>query len=193
MALNFPGPYEIELFYSVNGIVHISRINCDVSGNPTPGDDPDTIDLIQQNTSLVKVDVAVAAYVDLWKVHFNTSSTFDSYNLWKYDVGTFDRTFITAETLAVSGTNAQATTIAHQHTLTFRTTEGNNMKLVMLESSETKLIRESYAASGQQVKDIMDFVVGDTGWLLARDTSYPIASLNSVGGENERVSRTRYR
>lgn len=193
MALNFPGPYEVELFYTVDGITHTARYNCDTVGTPTPGDLPSTIDLAIRGGGMVQLDTAIAAWVLIWKATFDIPSSFDSFNLWKYDPGTFDRTFISAGTIGTAGTNVLTAIPAQQSTLTFRTLEGNNMRVTMLETTETTLDRVPYAGIGVFYQTIMDFVVSTDNWILARDTSYPIASLNFLGGQNERTFRQRHR
>jgi hypothetical protein len=40
---------------------------------------------------------------------------------------------------------------------------------------------------------LLALVEGTDNWMLARDTSYPIAGMNYLHGQNERIFRKRYR
>ena len=190
---NFPGPYEIELKYTCSGEQHVQRLNCDVVGSPTPGTDPTTIDMNLRSGSTIKVDAGVNAWTLLIDALFHTSVTFDDYTLWSYAPLTFDRTFIATATIGTNGVNAGAVNLSFQQILTFRTLEGGVMKLNFMESSATSIARLTYAASGPAVVAIFDFVNGTTNWILARDTSYPIAAIHSMGGENEALFKKRNR
>ncbi len=190
---NFPGPYEVEFTYTVTGITHTARLNCDVSGTPTPGDLPATIDLKLRSGGTVQLDTAVIAWINLIKFNFFTGVTFDNFTLWKYTAGTFDRIFISTGAIALIGTSAVATNLSHMDTSTFRTIEGNGMKLVFMESVNVSISRIPYAAVGVPTKAVFDFVTSTLNWILARDTSYPIAPLNFIGGQNEATFRSRNR
>lgn len=193
MALNYPGPYEIEFRYTTSGIQHTARYNCDVTGTPSPGDLPSAIDVNLRSGSTLSLDTVVANWVLLLDSLFHTSVTFDDYTFWKYTPLSFDRTFITTASIGSNGTSATATNLSHAIILTFRTIEGGVMKLNFMESINSQIARLTYAASGPDVKAIFDFVVSTANWVLARDTSYPIATIHSLGGENEAVFKKRNR
>ncbi len=193
MALNFPGPYEVELRYTVSGLIHTQRINCDVVGTPSPGDLPASINLVSRDASNPVLTTAVTAWVTLIKAAFNTATTFDDFTLWKYTPLTFDKTFISTGTLAIAGTDAALHVANIQQILTFRTQEGGPMRVVLMEVTSANELRTSYAASSALYQTFMDFVSGLSSWFLARDTSYAIASLNVVGGQNEALFKIRNR
>lgn len=193
MASNFPGPYEVEIHYTSNSNSHVQRLNCDVISTPNPGDAASTIDLKTRTGGSVQLDTAVAAWVALIADNFQTTATFDNFTFWQIDPGTFDKTFITTESLSQIGTGGGSSTPEHQVALTFRTIEGGSMRVVMLESQTTTNERKTYADSSIPIIAIMDFVVSGVNWILARDTSYPIAPLNSVGGQNEALFKKAYR
>lgn len=193
MASNFPGPYEVEIHYTSNSNQHVQRVNCDVLSTPAPGAAPSTIDLKVRGGGSVQLDTAVDDWVALLADNFEVPSSFDNFTFWKIDPGTFDKTFITTAALSQVGTGGGATTPEHQVALTFRTIEGGSMRIVMLESQTTTNERKAYIDSSVPIQAIMDFVVSTSDWILARDTSYPIASLNSVGGQNEALFKKAYR
>lgn len=193
MAQNFPGPYEVEIHYTSNTNAHVQRLNCGLTTTPAPGDPASGIDLSLRGGGSLQLDTAVIAWCNLLGALYPTETTFDNFTLWKYDVGTFDKTFITTEALAIDATGGGTNTPDHQLALTFRTIEGGTMRVVLLESQSTQQDRIPYAAAGQLIQDIMDFVVGTSNWILARDTSFPIAFLNAVGGQNEALFKKAHR
>jgi len=193
MAVNFPGPYEIEMTYTTDGLQHIQRLNCDVQGSVNPGDPLSGITLETKDSVGLPILTAIDEWSDLIIDRLNTGDTVDAFNFWKYTPLTFDRTFINAGAIAKAGLQAGASNESHQMTLTFRTLEGNSMKVVILETVETSQDRVPYASLGAVTKLIMDYVSGSDTWFLARDTSYPISSLNGVGGQNEAIFKIRHR
>ena len=193
MAENFPGPYEIELFYTIQGKTHIQRLNVDVQSAPAVGDAPTSITLETRDAAGIALNVAVTAWVNLHKVGYKSDCTFNSYNFWRYDALSYVRTWITSGVVGVAGTATPANLLASQVTYTFRTLEGNVMRIVLLEGVDLGNTRIPYASLTGYTKAIMDYVVASNTWVLGRDTSYPVAQLNLVGGQNEKVFKSRYR
>jgi len=193
MASNFPGPYELEIKYTVSSVEHVHRVSCDTVGTPTVGDLPTAITLQTKDTVGILLNTAVTAYVALLKVRYHTSVTFTSFDFWKYTPLTYIRQWISTGVLSVAGTSTGSTSLAQQSTFTYRTLEGNIMRTVLLESIDDTKDRVPYASAPASVKAIMDYIVASDTWVLARDTSYPISPLNAVGGQNEAVFKARYR
>lgn len=190
---NFPGPYIVEIKYTVDGLKHVQRNSCHIPIAPTAGDDPATIDVATRSGGTVDLATAVDDWVDLVRAMYHTSTTFDSYDLYyKQDADT-PRMWRATGILGLPGTNAGANNPAHQMTLTYRTQEGGVMRQVFLESFHGAQTVFPYAGSHVTAQALMDYVVAPTGWINARDTSYPIVPLNTVGGQNEATFRARYR
>ena len=162
MADNFPGPYEVEIFYTQDNLTHISRINTDVDGLPSPGDAPDTINLKTRIGGTVALTLAVSTWITTIKGFFANTTTFDSYNLWRYTAGTYKKTFITSGQIGEVGTSVNVATESHQATLTFRTQEGGSMRLVWLESAWGGKDRRPYAQLTAGLQGVFDQVVGTT-------------------------------
>ncbi len=193
MVDNFPGPYEIEMFYTVGGLQHTQRLNCFVDGSPPPGTPIVNISLNQRDFTLINVDTAVLAWVALIENLFNDTVTFDNYNVWQYTPLTYIKTFIAANTIGLPGTHVNPSNLAHQMTMTHRTIEGGILRIVLLESISQENTRVPYASAPADVQAVMDYVTRPNSWILARDTSYAIANLNYSTGENEAIFKERYR
>ena len=193
MPDNYPGPHVVDISYNVSNLTHHMQLNCDAGATLTPGADLATINLTQRNGSPVNVITAVTAWVNLIKALFNTAVTFNDFVLWQYTVGTFDRIFINSAVLDIAGTSATATVLAGQSITTFRTVEGGVMKLNLMESISPPAASVARAALTGTYDTMCDFVEGLTNWILARDTSYPIAGIATHPGQSEAVFKTRYR
>lgn len=193
MPDNFPGPYEVEIFYTSEGRQHIQRLNCDTVSAPSVGDAPNTINLDTRDVVGVQLDTAVAAWALLIAGTFHTSASIDSFNFWQYAPLTTNRTFITSGLLGQAGLSTSSNNGLHQATGTFRTIGGNIMKVVLLETIQTFQSRVPYATASNSLKAISDFVVSGSNWVLARGDTFPISPLNWVGGQNEALFKRVHR
>lgn len=200
MALNFPGPYQLRLFYQVNGtpggvVDHVMALNLDCSPAPSPGDAFSAITVV---TSLgtKALDGVVNALVAVLQPEFNSSATsFLSAELWKYTTGTFQASYISSMSVGLAGTSTSTNKEATQSIYTFRTTEGGIMKVTLMEDVYEKDEPIPYTGLTTESKAIVDFFVTggvDGVFFLARDTSFPIAFLKKFPGENEATFKSRF-
>ncbi len=199
MALNFPGPYELRLAYTTNvsavPLVHTARYNLDLTAVASPGDVFANVNVLTRGgVSTPDLATAVEAWLALLAPRHNTNSAFGALELWKYTPLTFEAIFISAyNPTVVLGTSATPVVIAGQETYTLRTVEGGIMRLVGIETIIGTNDRIPYPTTTASVDAIFDFVKSSVNWILARDTSYPIAALNFLGGQNEKTFRQRFR
>jgi hypothetical protein len=193
MAVNYPGPYEIELKYVYLTFEHVLRINCDVQSAPSVGDDPSTITLETRDTAGIALDDAVDEITDLLIPLFEDATTFTSFNFWKYTASSFVKTFITSGDISKDGTFVGTNTLAGQKIYTCRTQEGGIFKMVLMEPAIGDSLITAYGSLGGSNQAVMDYICASDTWMLARDTSYPIVPLNACNGQNEKVFRQRYR
>lgn len=190
---NFPGPYVITFNGTVNGQSHTYSINLNVDGNPSAGTPETAISAVRRDATLVNVNTALQALIDLYKVRFSTDYAFGGAVLWEVAPQSFEKQFITALSANALGTNAGSVVLAHYSMYTFRTTEGGIMKLTHLEDVEDSKTQRSYAELGGGEQALIDFIISDQNWLLGYDTSYPIGFIQGSYGENEALFRKRYR
>lgn len=193
MAINYPGPYEVEINYTVNSLDHVMRFNVALASAPDVGDDPSTIDVVLRSGANALLSSVVASLMGVLRPVYASTCTFTSYTLWRYTPNTFERTYITTGDISLAGTNAGATTLAGYIMLTFRTQEGGVMRVVLLENVVDQDIKQTYANAGVLFQNIFDYFTASTGWALARDTSYPVVPIFKSGGQNEKTWRQRYR
>lgn len=194
MTLNFPGPYEFRISYLYSGVTHEMRLNFQTTGVIDPGTPFDEIDVLQANSGSIKADVAMSTWLALIDGLWAASCTLGPVEIWRYFPESFVATFISAAEYAVVGTNGGSNNAARQDTLTFRTIEGGILKLNFLETAKAQANGVFAATGGDGDFDaIVNFVLDGTNWILGRDTSYPIAGLHYLTGQNEKTFRQRYR
>jgi len=194
MAINYPGPYEVRINYTVAGRSHQQRLNVRIDGTPVAGvDDFTTIDALRRDDTPVALDSEVDDWVDLIKVYFNsTDGDIVNAELWKYEAESFNADFVAAYDIAVAGTSATATSPASQLMWTFRTQEGGVMKISLMDVHVTPgaKISPPYTSGNLAVANAV--VLGTSPW-LARDTSYAIANIGLYPGQNEKLFKDIYR
>jgi len=194
---NFPGPFLVEIPYIVTGLAHSLTFNCDAIGTPAIGDAPDTVFLESKGGSGVALDDAADEFWGLARSFFNTAVLASTYTLWKCTEGTGERTFISGGSLAApNGVSGNATQLTQQTTITFRSGRGGYGKLEMLETAVPGEVRKIPAtASGYAfVNALVEYVVGPTSVVMARDRSFFVVPMN-IGWDpqNDKVFERRYR
>lgn len=194
MASNFPGPYQIEVNYTVDSRDHIMRLNCDVDTEPTAGEDPANIDLVQRDGSTVNLGTAVNALVALFAPLYYDDASFNSYTLWKYDAGTFNRTYKSAGTLSIVGSTSGSAEPASYSQLTFGTVLGGKMSIVLIEGRLATPVKLPLSNTGStQIDDIRDYVLSADAWMIGYDNSFAVRGINYLRGQNEALFKKYYR
>lgn len=204
MAINFPGPYEIRIGYTVGSLTapiipHVQKLNVDLVEPAAQADvfaNYNFIDKdgVQTNTLATLVEDWLTAMMAL----FHTSTTVDFVELWKYPTAqSFDSVFWSNYVPTANvGTSAGAAVSAGQDIYTFKTQEGGTMKVSLMENSVQPGPPISLAALSVQQTAMVDIVLdGDgvnyTAPFLARDTSYPSGFGKDFPGRNEALWKKR--
>lgn len=194
MTINFSGPNTLEFAYVADGKEHTQKINCEITGNPPTGTDTAIMTLNTKSGGTVVLHTAIDDYLNHIKSVFHTSVVWSSCTVKSHPDGGGAPTFIAVRPLSVAGTASAPVNLAHQTTITFRTGEGNTMRLQLMETSLTGRGRTSIAASGLAgFQALAAEQSGDDGWMLGKDTSYIVAGMNVSQTENEALSRARFR
>jgi len=186
---NFPGPYEVELAYAITigaqTLQHKQRLNCDVDVEPDVGDGFNTFNFKIRSGGVVNAQTAVDNWILLLVDFFDAGdASFATATLFKYVALSDVKNFKSVYDISEAGVAAGAAQAARQDTITFHTAEGNEMRLQFMETNLTATGRDFAPISEVLIKDVADFVIGTSNWILARDTSYPRA----VHAHNQRVN-----
>lgn len=191
MTMNYPGPYELRIYYNVYTgsitLTHCQRLNVRVDGTPVPGTPMGDIDFLRRDNTPFSATGEIDAWVTLMRARFAThaNNVITHAELWKVAPQSFDASFVSTYGINVAANGAGNTTIAGQEIYTFRTLEGGIMKLSFMQTGEPVGPPKSYAALIAGQKAIVDAVVNGTSPWLARDTSYPFAFIRMFPGQNE--------
>lgn len=188
MAENFPGPYELRIQYDTQLTYgrHIQRLNIDLTADPEPGPTTFAELTVVKNVGNTPLNTAVEAYLTLFRQMFNTAVDIGPITLWKYTPLTYESTFVTVyEPVIVSGTSGSATQQAGQAIITFYTEEGGILKLNFMESTHAHAADQAFPTNVSVVNNIADFVTGDDGFFIGRDTSRVLARKGWFPGINE--------
>lgn len=199
MTLNFPGPYELRIFYDTTVgstvIPHEQRLNVKCQSDPSPGALFSAINIVAGDNTVSDLQTEVDAWVALMKALFHTSSNINYAELWKYTPGTFLASFISTYNIAVAGTSGSATASATASIFVFRTIEGGLMKVQVMEgvrAATTRLAAAGLNASeAALVAYVLDPALGQ--FFLGRDTSYPFAFTYMYPGQHEALWKKRFR
>lgn len=195
MTLNFPGPYELRIFYSVDARDHVQKFNVDLTADPDVGTAFSSILAVTKGGGTENLAQVVSDYVGL-AVNFlsDTDASFDYAELWKITPFSFDGVYRAAHVIAESGVNATATGPANQVTMTFRTQEGGSARMTLLDTVDTGWKNVSYSQLGAgTAKDLFDYLFSSNSVFLGRDTSYFDAPVKYLVGQNERLFKRVYR
>lgn len=204
IELNYPGPYELRIFYTslpaVDPVLqHIQRLNIAMYGSPTQGDDFGNMYFSDKNGAhAVTLDTLVEDYLAVFNALFAATMTIDQVELWKYPtVQSFESVYWatytpTANVGTAGGSNGEAV----QDITTFRTQEGGIMKTSLMENVATPGLPKAYANMSATKKALVDFILDGDGAtysapFLGRDTSYPVASIKNFPGQNEATWKKR--
>lgn len=194
MALNFPGPLEARLFYTSATRRHEQRLNFNSPTVTLPGVDLTTVDVFIRGGIGPKFDVAIGDWIDLIKTQYpSVGGSFDYVEVWEYDSVSHLGTYLNTLQLGVAGTSGSTAVNAHQDIYTFRTQEGNGMRVELMESHTASFPKSTYAGLTANQQAIVDYLIGANGWIIARDTSYPVAFNWFYPGQNEALFKAIYR
>lgn len=197
MALNYPGPYEVRIAYTVpiGGVTlsHTQRLNCTPDVEPSPGDLFSTIQIERRDAATVDLETAVEQWVDLLIPLMKTDVTFQFAELWKYTALSFESEYVSVFDLSTAGTNGGITQAGGQMIWTFRTLEGGVMKINLMESVSPPALSRNYTAQSAAEKAVVDRITGVANTWLARDTSMPFTHMQLHPGQNEVIWKKRFR
>lgn len=190
MAINYPGPFEVRLFYTTNepaGVnEHVLRLSFQMAVEADPGDPfSDWIPVDKAGASVIALNTKVDDLITLIKPHFNTNVDFSLAELWEYAPGTFDAVYRSSYDVNVAGTSPSATVNHAQTVLSFRTALGGVMKVDMRGTVLAKGPQQSFPTNIAAINTTATgFLAGTSIW-WGRDNSYPVASIRYLPGENE--------
>ena len=205
MALNYPGPYELRIHYTVSiaGVVinHVQRLNIRLAAEPAAGEVFSAINALNRADVSHPLDEVTDRWIELMQPKFDVeNAAFSHAELWKNVPDSFEASFKATYPIALPGTAAGGPLTGGQIIYTFRTAEGGIMKVVMMETNQSAGPTIPAASLTGADDAIVDFLTDATvvsgvpgAMFLARDTSYPFANIALHPGVNEATFKKRWR
>jgi len=125
---------------------------------------------------------------------FHESVTIDYVELWVYDAEpSSDANYINTMTLGVAGASAAAPVPAQQTTMTFRSLDGGQCRIQLMETSLTGNTKDAYPFTNVPASAVAAYAISGSSPIIARDNAHLNVPMNLLGGQNERLFRKRYR
>jgi len=195
---NYPGPYEIRLFYTTNEPVtissHVLRLSLRLATDPSPGTPFDAIQTLNKAGS--PGNFLFADLTDLLTVvrgFYVSAVDFVRAELWRYPPQSFDALFVSAQSLGIGGTGTGTTQIAGQLIFTFRTSLGGIMKVDMRGTTVAPREKLSFPTAFAAFNNLANYFLLPNTPFIGRDNGVPIATLYALAGQNERAWKRVYR
>lgn len=194
MAINYPGPFEVRLFYTVNTLQHEQRLNLALSSPPSPGDLFSAITAVYGDTTTDTLDNAVDDWVGIMRPLINSAGgTFDFAELWEYEPESFEANFVSSYSIGLAATGGGSVVTAGQMIFVFRTREGGIMKINVLEGNRATGVPLTFGGLSPNEQLLVTAITsGATPW-MGRDTSYPFSFSRAFPGQNEAIFKKRFR
>lgn len=200
MASNFPGPYQLRMYYDVApgafaNVTHRMTMNIDVTNSPSPGTPFSGIDVSRRVGIDVALDTVASELQGVTRPLMSTADALITYaELWKYTPGTFDAQYISTYDISLAGLSGSAGRVTGVQIYTWRTAEGGIMQIYLMETVDTGNDQVAYNNLGADDTNFMDFFYEDaTSYALGRDTSHPLVPLRMSASRHEALFKQRFR
>lgn len=200
MTINYPGPFEIRLFYTTTpsgkpAYQHQAKYNCLMDGTPTPGGAFSGMNILTRSGLTAVLSTAIDAWVTLIKPGFSNTggNTIDFAELWEYEPNSFNASFISSYSIAVAGTGVANPVAGSEVIITYRTGGGGVMKQYFMESITGHGDTDSPPFASATWEGVRNFTIGTTNWQIGRDGNWPFTAINLYPGQSEKLFKLRYR
>lgn len=198
MAINFPGPYEVRINYSVpvggTTLIHQHRFSLEMSVTAEPGAEfSEFIPLGRQGAYPEDLEVYVGDYVGVMQPMFSTATDFNDAELWEYEPESFNAAFRSVLLLGLNGTSGSAGVQDGQTIITFRGTLGGPLKMDFRNAVFGQNIFQTFPTSETPINTYAGFVTIANTPIRARDGGFAFSPLKFLPGANEAMTKKRLR
>lgn len=194
MPVNFPGPFEVRLFYTTGEPTvirdHVLRLSCRMNIMGNPGDPFGAwIPVQKDGSAVVNLQTHVDSLVTALKPVFSTATDFSFAELWEYVPDSFDAVYRSVYDVNQSGTSTTASGEASQTIISFRTTLGGVAKLDLRGTVLSPGAMQSFPTSVPAVNTLATYMLDNSRIWIGRDGGYLLAAIKYLPGQNERAWR----
>lgn len=193
MALNYPGPYTLKIFYTFSSLEHVLQLNTTVLSSPAPGTAFADMDIDDDILGSVDLETALDDLLAVLRPLFHSNTNFGRAELWKNVAESFEADFWSTIDISLAGTGATANTPAAEAIFVFRSYEGGVMKIHLEETFRALGVPLNYAGLTTAEQNFVNHIISGAGRYIARDTSKPFAFLRMYPGQSEAIFKKRYR
>lgn len=176
-------PSWIKFRYTSNGRTKHAIYPCSIESDPIPGIEPD---LLTRGSGNVAATACMAAWCAAINDSFNTSDSFDSYEV--YHKGTVDgpTVFLYGAALGLPGINPTADQAYVEAVWTFKTPESGGLKIYLMETilgADQKIPLP--VPANPVVNNINAFVMSDDNFIIGRNNNMPLLPLFCTTKQND--------
>lgn len=198
MPLNYPGPYEIRLNYTTNEPApygeHQLRLSLDLATVADPGEDFDQFVVLNTNGSTGNdLDYEVESFLAFLGDFHNSAGEYTSVELWEYEEGTFNASYLAAYTPIAQPSDAGSTQAHSQGIITFRTRGGGIAKVDIRGITIAPGTTQSYPFDSGTAGALAAYMISSSVPWLGRDNTGFLLPLKFLPGTNEAAWKDRYR
>jgi len=195
---NYPGPYELRLFYTTNEPTiiadHVLRLSFRTASDPEPGTGFDAIQTLNKSGAPSNfLSVVLTDLLTFVRPFYLPAVDFVRAEVWKYPPSSFDALFISAQSVGLGGNGTGTTTIAGQLIFTFRTSFGGVMKVDLRGTTVSPREKLSFPTAFAAFNNLADYFLFSGTPFIGRDNGVPIATMFALAGQNERAWKKVYR
>lgn len=193
MVQNFPYPYQVHYRVVTPVGSHKQRVGLNVTSNPAQGTSFTGIDATRRGSTTVDLATWATEYFGFLLGVMGANYSIDTIELWKYAPESLDGTYVSSFTSSFSRTTGDSAEVAKYRMLTFRTSEGGVMKIVLFDKASYGNTQQPYTSLSTEEKALIDHVRSSACALIGLDGSFPIGFIRASDGQNEALWRKAYR
>lgn len=196
---SYPGPYVIEIPYSVPvgtlTLSHTHSINCKPVGTPLPGAVPNDILLVTAGGGNKTLQAGVTQYWGFLRLLMSTNAAVSVANFFEVAPESYEKTFITSVALLPTSGTAGTAAAAREDTLTFRSGKGSYMQINVVETPILSDINIPLTplTTGANYQRMAAYILSADNIATCRDRSFPIGSMKYSNTQNENAYKKRFR
>lgn len=179
---------EIRINYTVDGIAHSMTLGCQLGQSWTIGSDPL---LSTKGGTDILASTCVDNFMTVVIPLYASDATFSNFEVWNYDAGVTDWTFVYSDSIALAGTSGATNKGAWQASYMYRATTGKVGRVIMLESISGVYASDS-RPFGTLNETVATFLEGSTSWIYHSSGGFVSSVYKFSVTTNNALERRRY-
>jgi hypothetical protein len=180
-------PSWVKMSYTSLGRQKHAIYPCAIAGTATPGVEPD---FTTRDSGNLPATECLANWVAAIDLDFNTSDSFDSFEVYHKAAIDADPVFIYGAPLGLPGTSAAADVAYSEAVWTFKTPTAGGLKIYLMETIIPVDNKTPLPATGNPVvNDPAAFILSADNWIIGRNGDFPLLGLFMTSKQNDYYRR----